>query len=211
MEQFREALRLEPSNFTAHFNLGALLADGSSREEARAHLEAAVAGRPDDAEARRLLAKVLRDGGQLPAALAQSRRAVELAPGDEAARLGEAETLVRLGRYAEARQRLDEALGLMPASSLLAHAAARLLAASPDKAVRDGDRALKLALAVWQVQPAAFHAETVALALAELGRCGEAATWQRTAAGRAQSESPGRLAGINGVLAAYEKGPPCRP
>ncbi|HEV7507497.1 MAG TPA: tetratricopeptide repeat protein [Thermoanaerobaculia bacterium] len=211
MEQLREALRLDPANFTAHFNLGSLLAEGGTREEARVHLEAAVAGRPEDAEARRLLAKVLRDGGQLPAALAQYRRAVELAPGDEAARLGEAETLVRLGRYAEARLRLDEALGQMPGSGLLAHAEARLLAASPDPSLRDGERALKLALAVWQAQPAAFHAETVALALAELGRCDEAATWQRTAAGRAQSESPARLAEINGFLAAYMKGPPCRP
>lgn len=211
MEQLREALRLDPANVTAHFNLGALLAETGPPDEARAHLEAAVAGRPDDAEARRLLAKVLRDGGQLPEALVQYRRAVELAPGDEAARLGEAETLVRLTRYGEARRRLDEALGQMPGSGLLAHAAARLLAASPDPSVRDGERALKLALAVWQAQPAAFHAETVALALAELGRCDEAATWQRTAAGRAQSESPGRLAGINGVLAAYEKGPPCQP
>lgn len=210
-EQFREALRLEPGNVTAHFNLGSLLADGGAPEEARVHLEAAVAGRPDDAEARRLLAKVLRDGGKLPEALAQYRRAVELAPGDEAARLGEAETLVRLGRYAEARQRLDEALGLLPESGLLAHAAARLLAACPDTAVRDGERALKLALAVWQAQPAAFHAETVALAFAELGRCAEAVTWQRIAAGRAESESPARLAGIRSALAAYEKGPPCRP
>ena len=211
MEQLREALRLDPGNFTAHFNLGALLAEGSAPEEARAHLEAAVAGRPDDAEARRLLAKVLRGGGQLPAALAQYRKAVELAPGDEAARLGEAETLVRLGRYGEARRRLDEALGLMPASGLLAHAQARLLAACPDLSVRDGERALKLALAVWQAQPAAFHAETIALALAELGRCDEAATWQRTAAGRAESENPSRLSEIGGKLAAYEKGPPCRP
>src|SRR4051812_410720 len=214
MEQFREALRTDPDNVTAHFNLGAMLADvadGGTPDEARVHLEAAVAGRPDDAEARRLLAKVLRGQGRLPAALAQYRRAVELAPGDEAARLGEAETLVRLGRYAEARIRLDEALGQMPASGLLAHAAARLLAACPETSVRDGDRALKLALAVWQAQPAAFHAETVALAYAELGRCAEAATWQRTAAERARNESPSRLDGINRALAAYEKGPPCRP
>ena len=118
---------------------------------------------------------------------------------------------MRLGRYAEALNRLDEALGLMPASGLLAHAAARLLAACPELSVRDGERALKLALAVWQAQPAAYHAETVALAFAELGRCAEAATWQRTAAERARSESPARLGGINAALAVYEKGPPCRP
>ncbi len=211
MEQLREALRLDPGNVTAHFDLGSLLADGGHPEDARAHLEAAVAARPDDAEARRLLAKTLRDSGQLSAALAQYRRAVELVPGDEAARLGEAETLVRLGRYAEARLRLDEALGQMPASGLLSFAQARLLAACPDPAQRDGPRAFALALAVWQAQATASHAETVALALAELGRCDEAATWQRTAAGRAQIESPARLGEIAGVLAGYEKGPPCRP
>jgi tetratricopeptide (TPR) repeat protein len=210
LENLREALRLDPANATAHFNLGSLLAD-SAPEEARSHLEAAVAARPEDAEARRLLAKTLRDAGRLPAALEQYRRAVELAPGDEAARLGEAETLVRLGRYAEARTRLDEALGQMPASGLLSHAQARLLAACPDLSVRDGERALKLALAVWQAQPAVPHAETVALALAELGRCDEAATWQRTARERAQTEAPGRLADLDRALARYVKGAPCRP
>ncbi|HSS75871.1 MAG TPA: tetratricopeptide repeat protein [Thermoanaerobaculia bacterium] len=210
-EQLKEALRLDPGNVTAHFNLGSLLADGGVQEEARAHFEAAIVGRPDDAEARRLLAKVLRDGGQLPAALAQYRRAVELAPGDEAARLGEAETLVRMGRFAEARNRLDEALGLMPGSGLLTHAQARLLAACPERAVRDGERALELARGVWQAQPSAPHAETVALAFAEMGRCDEAAIWQRTAVDRARSESPARLGELNRALAAYDKGAPCRP
>jgi tetratricopeptide (TPR) repeat protein len=211
IENLREALRLDPANATAHFNLGSLLADGGSPEQARSHLEAAVAARPDDAEARRLLAKTLRDAGRLPAALEHYRRAVELAPGDEAARLGEAETLVRLGRYAEARTKLDEALGQMPGSGLISHAQARLLAACPDTAVRDGERALKLALAVWQARPAAPHAETVALALAELGRCDEAATWQRTAHDRAQTEAPARLGDLDRALAVYEKGAPCRP
>lgn len=210
IENLREALRLDPANATAHFNLGSLLADGSP-EEARSHLEAAVAARPDDAEARRLLAKILRDAGRLPAALEHYRRAVELAPGDEAARLGEAETLVRLGRYAEARTRLDEALGQMPGSGLLSHAQARLLAACPDPSVRDGERALKLALAVWQARPAAPHAETVALALAELGRCDEAAIWQRTARDRARTEAPARLGDLDRALARYEKGATCRP
>jgi hypothetical protein len=77
----------------------------------------------------------------------------------------------------------------MPASGLLSHALARLLAACPDKSVRDGARALPLAQAVWQAQPTAAHARTVALALAELGRCAEAAQWQRTAAEQARRSS----------------------
>ena len=174
--QLRDALRLDPSNVTAHFNLGSLLA-GSAPAEARPHLEAVVAARPEDAEARRLLAQALRDGGRLPEALEQYGQAVALAPGDETARLGAAETLVRLGRYAEARRRLEDDLKQMPTSGLLSHALARLLAACPDPSVRDGARALALAQAVWQAQPTADHARTVALALAELGRCREAADW----------------------------------
>jgi tetratricopeptide (TPR) repeat protein len=172
-EQLRDALRLDPSNVTAHFNLGSLLPP----DAARPHLEAVVSARPDDAEARRLLAQALRDGGRLPEALEQYGKAVALAPADETARLGEAETLVRLGRYAEARRRLEEDLKQMPTSGLLSHALARLLAACPDRSVRDGARALALAQAVWQAQPSAAHARTVALALAELGRCDEAARW----------------------------------
>jgi tetratricopeptide (TPR) repeat protein len=180
--QLRDALRLDPANVTAHFNLGSLLPP----IEARPHLEAVVAARPDDAEARRRLAQALRDGGRLPEALEQYGKAVELAPADETARLGEAETLVRLGRYTEARRRLEDDLRQMPTSGLLSHALARLLAACPDLAVRDGARALPLAQAVWQAQPTAAHARTVALALAELGRCAEAAQWQRTAAEQAR-------------------------
>jgi protein O-GlcNAc transferase len=175
--QFRDALRLDPSNVTSHFNLGSLLPP----DEARPHLEAVVSARPDDAEARRLLAQALRDGGHLSEAMEHYGKAIALAPADETARLGEAETLVRLGRYADARRRLEEDLKQMPTSGLLSHALARLLAACPDPSVRDGARALALAQAVWQAQPSAAHARTVALALAELGRCEEAAEWRRMA------------------------------
>jgi tetratricopeptide (TPR) repeat protein len=202
-EQFREALRRDPSNVTAHFNLGFLLPPG----EARPHLEAVIAARPDDGEARRLLAQALRDGGHLPAALEQYGKAVALAPADEAARLGEAETLVRLGRYAEARRRLEDDLQQMPASGLLSHALARLLAACPDRSVRDGALALTLAQAVWQAQPSTAHARTLALAFAELGRCEEAARWQRTAVEQARRNGEPVPEG----LPAGAAGDSCRP
>ena len=119
---------------------------------------------------------------------------------------------MRLARYAEARRKLEEALRQIPASGVLSHALARLLAACPDRSVRDGTRALELALAVWHARPAAAHAETVALALAELDRCSEAAEWQRNTIEVARRQGlEARIPDLTRALAAYEKSSPCRP
>lgn len=214
VEQFREALKRDPGNATSHFNLASLQAqqaEGPARQEALTHVEAALVARPQDAEAHRLRAQLLRDAGRLEDALQEYARAIELAPGDEAARLGEAETLVRLARYSEARKKLDEGLIQIPGSGLLSHALARLLAACPDISVRDGKRALELAVAVWNARPAAAHAETLALALAETGQCDEAGKWQQKAIEEARREGlEGRIEGLTRKLAVYAKGAPCR-
>ena len=209
VEQLREALKRDPANVTAHFNLGSLLADGApgrSPSSPRSRRGRPPGGRrgapaPGQGSAR------LRPAGR--GASVHYARAVELAPEDETARLGEAETLVRLSRYAEARRKLEDGLKQMPTSGLLSHALARLLAACPDVSVRDGARALELALAVWNARPLAAYAETVALALAELDRCSEAAEWQRKAIEAARQQ--GLEKDLTRALAAYEKGSPCRP
>jgi tetratricopeptide (TPR) repeat protein len=212
VEQFREALKRDPNNATAHFNLASLLAAGPERQEALAHVEAYLAARPEDGEARRLRAQLLRDASRLDDALPEYARAVELAPGDETARLGEAEALVRLARYAEARGKLEEGLRQIPGSGFLSHALARLLAACPDRSVRDGKRALELAVAVWNAQPAVGHAETVALALAETGQCDQAVEWQQKAIEAARAEGlDAKEKELAEKLAVYAKGAPCRP
>lgn len=213
---YREALKLDAENATAHYNLGVLLSErgaAQDRTEAVAHLQATVAKRPEDAEARRTLARLLRDGGRFEEALAEYSQAITLDPTEETARLGSAETLVRLGRHKQARESLEESLRQLPASGRLSHGLARLLAASPDLTLRDGARALDLSLAVWKAYPLTAHAETVALSLAELGRCGEAAEWQRGAIETSLKEGQPaeRIAALSGALAGYEKGAPCRP
>jgi tetratricopeptide (TPR) repeat protein len=209
--ELREALRRDPSRATAHFNLGTLLAVDGPSAEAREHLAAAAAALPNDAEARRALAEVLRDGGRLEEALPEYARAVALDPADERARVGEAETLVRLQRYGDAKTKLEEGFRALPRSGLLAYGLARLLAACPDPALRDGARARDLAFAVWQAQPTAGHAETVALANAEAGDCAEAARWQRIALDAAGSLPAGIVEEMRKRLAGFDKGAPCRP
>ncbi len=211
--RLREAVELAPANATARFNLGLLLAAGGSSREAIDHLAAAVAARPQDAEAHRELARLLRDAGRYEEALKEYAKAVEIAPSDEAARLGRAETLVRTGRYQEARNLLEEDFKALPQSGLLAHGLARLLAACPDLGLRNGARALELGLALWNAQPIVPHAETVALAWAELGRCDEAARWEQTAIEAAQKAgfSEQALGEMRKVAERFGQGGGCRP
>jgi tetratricopeptide (TPR) repeat protein len=95
------------------------------------------------------------------------------------ATLGRAITLVRVGRYAEARDQLTEAIKAYPDHTGFPHALARLLAAAPDDTVRDGRRALALAQQVVKVDQSIDVGETLGMALAEAGRFDEAAAVQR--------------------------------
>lgn len=211
--KLREAVQLAPANPTARFNLGVLLAAEGPSPEAIEHLQAAVAAKPQDTEARRELAKLLRDTGRLEEAAREYARVVQEAPADELARLGRAETYLRAGRYREARGLLEEDLRALPQSGLLTHGLAHLLAGSPDLSVRDGSRALELALTAWNARPTPAHGETVAMAWAELGRCEEAARWQRTAieiAEKAGFPADARD-GMKKAMTRYEAGAPCRP
>ena len=105
---------------------------------------------------------------------------------------------------------LEAAQAALPASGLVAQALARLLAGCPDLTVRDGERALDLAQRVYAVSPTPFHAETLAMALAQVGRCEEAAELQRQVVDAAGQKGDGdRGSSWAEILAVYEQGPPC--
>ena len=136
---------------------------------------------------------------------------IALDPDEGKARFGEAMALVRLTRYAEAVERLRRARDLHPEEPGFPHALARLLAASPDALVRDGQRALQLALVLGDEYKTTAVAETTAMAYAELGRFTEAVEWQRlamsVAAEAGQTEAAQQMA-TN--LALYQQHQPCR-
>lgn len=207
--ELRRVLKLEPHNVTGHFNLGQLLAQHGDPEEALGHLRKAVSLDPDDAGARAELSSLLRRGGLFSEALLHANAAVRLAPASEETRLAEISVLVDLGRYAEAIARLEAALELMPQSGRLSHVLARMLAACPDPALRDGRRALELALRVHQASASLEHAETVALALVAVGNCEEATDWQREVVKAAEQIAPHRVRQLSETLTRYETGEAC--
>lgn len=210
--QLGEALRLQPDNATAHYNLALLMLQQQQRDEAVLHFRAALVADPSDRQAHWQLGEALRELGRNNEALPHYMKAAELDPSDEIALRWTAELLVRLGHFNEARKRLEEAHQRFPERGRTAHALARLLAACPDPAVRDGKRALELAQLVYTAEPSPQHAETVALALAEVGNCQAASEWQRRLVETAEkSGNDNLIQRLKADLARYEQGGACQP
>jgi tetratricopeptide (TPR) repeat protein len=206
--ELQEVLAREPRNVTAHYNLGSLLLFAGDAAAAEPHLSAVVAAQPGDAAARRGLGEALLALGRPGEALPHLEQAVLLAPADEGARFAEAVALLSAGSLRLARERLEDGLRQLPDAGRLVHLLARLLASAPDLALRDGARAVELAAQVWAVQPSPPHGRTLAFALAEAGRCDEAAALARRLAAEMQGEEAAALAAAAEV---YDAGPPCRP
>ncbi|HXT49414.1 MAG TPA: tetratricopeptide repeat protein [Thermoanaerobaculia bacterium] len=202
------ALAGEPDNLTARFNLGVLLLGGGDAAAAVPYLEAVVAAKPKDVEAQRSLGDALLALGRPADAIPHYRAGIEASDLDEPSRFGEVVALLRLGRLADARDRLEKAHEVMPEQGRLTHLLARLLAADPVLTRRDGARAVELATAVWNAQPDAAHGRTLALALAEAGRCADAV---KLATSLAAQVPPADRPELEAAAKEWAAGPPCRP
>ena len=211
LEQFEEALRLDPRLARAHYSLGVILLSSGKTEEAIERLSAAVKYEPNYVEAHFLLANALRERGQLREAVSHYEQIVRIDPRIAQAWLEEGMALVRLKRYQEARDRLIKGMEVHPDHPGFAHMLARLMAAAPDDRVRDGQRALALIQGLLTNHRDPDTGETMAMALAELGRYEDAATWQREAIAAAKQAGDDGLAQRMGEnLKRYQRHEPCR-
>ncbi len=203
-----EAARLDPAlTARVHLTIGALREAGGRLAEAIGHYTLAASEAPAGGEAHFRLAEALRRSGRAAASLAYYRQV----PDRRDARFGEVLALVELARYREAHDRLAAGVARHPWEPAFPIALARLLAAAPDDAVRDGPRALALAEALAQQLRTTAVAETMAMAHAELGQFAGAVEWQRLAMSVAQEA--GQSAAVQRMsanLARYLRGEPCR-
>ena len=206
-----QALRLDPDLALAHFTRGTLLAQRGRDAEAVGHYRRAIALDPEYRDAHFNLGNALRRLGR-PAEAEQSlRRVVELDPGSGPARYAHALTLIELERWHEALAALEEAHRLLPGDRFLANLLARLLAASPDPAVRDGERARVLAERLVAAERDVLHAAALAKALAEVGRFDDAVRWQEDALAAARQAGRRDLeAALAADLARFRRGEPSR-
>ena len=136
---------------------------------------------------------------------------LELDPSNAPARLGRAFSLIRAGRHGEAKARLAEDILARPTELAFPHALARLLAASPDATVRDGNRAATLIQQVSQTVRNGQVAETTAMVLAEAGVFDSAVQSQGVAIRLADEAGMTALAAdLRATLAQYAAGQPSR-
>ena len=209
-EHLERAADLAPENLNWRLQRARMRASSGNTAAAIEELEQIVAREPGMVEARRLLSAVLVGTGRTAEAAVQLQALVALTPDDLQARFNLGLMLFETGRYAEARHALDDALGRFPGDIATRHLLARLLAVSPDDAVRDGARAVKLAQSVVDQQPALDHLETLAMALAEAGRFDDAVLWQQRALEQERQAAGGNSPQRLDRLALYRARQPLR-
>ena len=139
-------------------------------------------------------------------------RVLQSDPENEDALLALVTILLGKKQYGEALEALEKSHQQFPQKGRTSATLAYLLAASPQYERRDGKRALQLAQAAYEATGTINHGVLVAMALAELGRCDEAAAWVRRMTAKATVEGkPDLIEKLKIELSRYERARPCRP
>jgi tetratricopeptide (TPR) repeat protein len=211
MEQFEATLRIDPGNTTAHYNLAVLLANEDKHDQAIAHLQAVSRINPNDLGARFLLGQQLEKVTRMDEALREFSTITEANPDNEAALIERVKLLQWKKQNKEALDALEKGHARYPQKKRTTAILIGLLAASPQYELRDGNRALKLAQSLYEATGLLEHGALVGLALSEVGRCSEAADWQRKLIDIATKEQrEDLLPKFKTDLQRYEHAP-CRP
>ncbi len=210
--QLEEALRRAPTHTLANFFLGVWLHAAGERQAAVTHFKATLEADPQHSGAHHFLANTYMATQDYPAAMRHYAKAVEKVPENLPARLMLAMAMLRIGLpQAEVRDSLAHSLEAFPDQPLFGSPLARLLAASPDPEVRDGERALALAESLFEAENLLENAETLAMAYAETGRYREAEVLQQNAFNAAlAARRLGALARLDVNLGLYRAEKPCR-
>jgi tetratricopeptide (TPR) repeat protein len=201
-----------PSSANVHAAIGALHARRGDSGAAVGAFENAVEADPSRLDLRVRLSELLVIEGRYVRAVESYEAVLQRDPRLLSARLGQSLALLQSEEYRRAVTVLEEGLDLEPDDLVLGNALARLLATAPDPEIRDGERALGIARRVFDASRSPQHAETVAMAYAELGDFEEAINWQhalmtQAASGGGSQELVRRL---RATLEGYRRGEPVR-
>ena len=195
IDALRKALALAPANAPALFNLGVVYAKQGDLDAAIRCGDESVRIDPSSASAQCNLGVLLLERGRLDEALGHLVEALRIDPKKDNAYFAVGRIMVRQGRLADAVRCYGEALKLAPDERYL-NALAWIYATAPDPGLRDGKRAVELALRLCEKtgfqSPRAL--DVLAASYAEAGRFAEAARAAEEAVEGAQKQGNSRLA-----------------
>ncbi len=213
LARYRTAAELDLSSkerSRVHYRLASLLRLRGDSEAAYAQYAQALEAEPELIPALSGLAGLLAQSGRMREAAGHYATLVRLEPDQLAPRMAHATALILSDQHAAARTSLEATLKRFPGDLRVVELLARHLAAAPDRTVREGERAVELALALFDQVPSAESAETLAMAYAEAGRFDQALKWQRQLLSELVTESDPALARrLERNLALYERGEAC--
>lgn len=170
-----------------------------------------VAKAPGNERAHNNLGTALMDCNQIDAAIAEYQKAVDIDPAYAKARYNLGAALFRQGKIAAAIGQWDEAIRSQPDNLLTLNQLALSLATSSEASVRDGPRAVKLALQAVQLSGGQDPniLGTLAAAYAEAGRFSDAVhTAQRALALAVRQENSALADVLRARLARYQNNSP---
>jgi spermidine synthase len=180
-------------------------------DEAIVHFQTALQIEPKNAEAQCDLGAALFRKGNIDEAIAHFQKALAIKPGFAEAHINLGSAFVKKGEVVEAINHFQKALEIEPDNVEALNDLAWLLATSPQASVRNGNRAVELALRANQITGGEnpMILSTLAAAYAGAGQFGDAqqsarkAVEQAAAAGR-----PGLVEELTRELKLYEAGLP---
>jgi tetratricopeptide (TPR) repeat protein len=205
ISEFQAALDIRSRNTETHYSLGAALIQNNLGnafartrlwDEAIDHLQEAVRLRPDYADAYFNLGSVLFQQGRIDQAIAQWQKALVIRPHDAEAHRNVASALRKQGNVKEAIAEYEQALNITPEDSVALNNLAWILATSSDASMRDGARAVTLAVKAVQASEGKDpnFVRTLAAARAEAGQFAEAVATAEAAKALASTQSKPELA-----------------
>lgn len=208
-DQLQELIKGE----RVHMIRGRMALEAKRFEEGAAEFRKAVEANPKSIPALVNFGAALTQTGDLRGAAEQFEKVLRLDPRHVNAHYNLAVLLMKDDQHQQAIAHLQAVSEINPDDLGARFLLAQLLASSPHLEVRDGARAFKLAQLLYETTGSVEHGALVALALAELGRCSEAAEWQRRMVTAAEQRhvGPDQLSTLKASLSQYEKGSPCRP
>ncbi len=171
----QKSIEIRPRESDYHFALGNALRQAKRTEEAPDAYRKALELNDANHDARDNLAMALRELGRYEEAESTLKEAVARNPDPWLTHMELARVCVATGRPSEALRHFDAAMRSRPDQPLLGGELAWLLATHPDEAVRDGQRAVRLAIAARDSAPDLHLVwDALAAAQAEVGEFNEA-------------------------------------